>query len=101
MKYKIVISNKANQLIKNHLLFLANVSKESARKLNKEFKSAIKKIAEDPKMYQLFECEFIPYGKYRKYVVSKRYLIIYHIKEDSIFVDYVIDTRSDYSWLVR
>lgn len=101
MKYNVIISNKANQLIKRHLAIIVNVSKSAAKKQSEEFKSAIKRIGENPKMFPAFEEEFIKYGKYRKCVVSKTYIIIFQVKEDMIYIDYVIDTRSDYSWLIR
>jgi len=34
-------------------------------------------------------------------VVDNRYLILYQIKDLAVYVDYIIDGRQDYSWLVR
>ena len=45
--------------------------------------------------------EFVPRNKYHKMVVDNRYLILYQIKDRMIFVDYIMDGRQDYSWLVR
>jgi len=101
MKYNLIISNKANILIKQHISFVGNVSKDAAKKLNKEFKDAIKNIASAPTSYQLFDGKFVPYSKYRKYVISKRYIVIYQIKEETIYIEYVIDTRTDYSFLIK
>ena len=32
MKYKVIVSEKAKEMLKKHIAFIANVSKESARK---------------------------------------------------------------------
>ena len=101
MKYQLFISDKANGQIKNHIIFVSNVSKEAGKKLNQEFQHSIKTIAKDPAIYPFFDGQYIPYSKYHKYVVTKRYIILYQIINDTVYVDYVIDTRTDYQWLVR
>lgn len=101
MKYKIFISEKANQQIKENLVFISNVAKEAANKQKIIFKDSIDKIEEDPKAYPFFESKYIPANKYHKYIVSKRYIIIYQIQDDVIYVDYVVDTRQNYQWLIR
>lgn len=42
----------------------------------------------------------IPEGKYRKLTILKIYLIIYQIKNDSVYVDAMLDCRQDYKWLL-
>ena len=37
---------------------------------------------------------------YRKMFVPKRYLVLYMIEENHVFVDYIIDCRQDYHWLL-
>jgi hypothetical protein len=32
--------------------------------------------------------------------MGKRYLLIYQIKGDTVYVDYVVDCRQDYGWLL-
>ena len=39
--------------------------------------------------------------KYRKMVFGKWYLLIYQIKGERVFVEYVIDGRQDYQWLIQ
>lgn len=101
MKYQLYVTDKADHLIRNHLLFIGSVSKQAAKKQASEFKSSFKKIAEDPKAHPFFEGQYIPYNKYHKFVVSKRYIVLYQIIESVIYIDYVIDTRTDYSWLIK
>lgn len=32
---------------------------------------------------------------------EKRYLLIFQIREDIVYVDYVVDCRQDYAWLLH
>jgi len=34
-------------------------------------------------------------------LVGKRYLILYQIKGQMVYVDYIVDCRQDYEWLIR
>lgn len=100
MKYTIIVSDKASDMLQKHIAFIANVSKKAARDQKKEIVDAINRLKEDANIYPFFENEFIPKNKYHKYVISKRYIILYQIKDDVVYVDYIIDTRQDYSWLL-
>ena len=37
---------------------------------------------------------------HRKLLVSRRYLIIYTVQDDTVYIEYVIDGRQDYGWLI-
>ena len=100
MKYTIIVSDKASDMLQRHIAFIANVSKKAARDQKKQIVDALKRLKEDANIYPFFENEFIPKNKYHKYVISKRYIILYQIKDDVVYVDYIIDTRQDYSWLL-
>jgi hypothetical protein len=41
----------------------------------------------------------LPANKYRKLLVDKRYLLIYQIKDGTVYIDYILDCRQDYGWL--
>ncbi|MDK9711287.1 MAG: type II toxin-antitoxin system RelE/ParE family toxin, partial [Acidaminobacter sp.] len=45
--------------------------------------------------------DFLPANKYRKMVIEKRYLILYQVKEQIVFIDWIMDCRQDYRWLIR
>ncbi|MCG2788520.1 MAG: type II toxin-antitoxin system RelE/ParE family toxin, partial [Actinomycetia bacterium] len=36
----------------------------------------------------------------RKMLICKRYLLIYQIKGNIVYVDYIVDCRQDYEWLL-
>lgn len=33
--------------------------------------------------------------------VAKWYLVLYQIQDDTVYVDYILDCRKAYSWLIR
>ena len=100
MKYQILVSDKGSDMLQRHIAFIANVSKTAAKKQKDEIIAAIKKLKSDAQIYPFFESEFIPRNKYHKYVISKRYIVLFQIKDKTVYVDYIIDTRQDYSWLL-
>ncbi len=53
------------------------------------------------KRFPFCNADFIPLNKYHKMFVEKLYLILYQIKDQTVFIDYIVDCREDYRWLVR
>ncbi|MEG1821981.1 MAG: type II toxin-antitoxin system RelE/ParE family toxin [Clostridiales bacterium] len=100
-KYKIIISDISRQMLENHICYLANISKAGALKLKEKFLIEIRSLEEFPERFPFFNGEFIPTNKYHKMVIEKRYLVLYQIKDLVIFVDYILDYREDYQWLIR
>jgi len=84
-----------------YVKFLAQKSPSAARELKVKILAAIRSLSNLPERCSFFSSEFIPFNKYHKMVVDDRYLILYQIKGLVVFVDYIIDGRQDYSWLVR
>ena len=39
--------------------------------------------------------------KYRKLLFAEPYLMVYHVAERKVFVDFIVDCRQDYQWLIR
>lgn len=99
-EYKVIISEKAMTMLASHVRFLAQVSKNAAYKLKDEIISEMKELKKMPESYPPFNNEYIPANKYRKKLVGKRYLIIYQIVDDNVYVDYIVDCRQDYGWLL-
>ena len=98
--YKVVVSDKTKQMLGMHICFMVNVSKEAAREKKKELVSAIHSLAEYPERYPYLEEAYIPSNKYHKMFVKEWYLVLYQIKDDAVYVDYIIDCRKDYDWLL-
>ena len=99
--YKVIVSQKAEEMLMKHIAFIATVSKEAAGKEKNRIITAIRYLEEDPDIYPFLDEDCIPKNKYHKLVIGKRYMILYQIKDQTVYVDYIIDTRQNYSWLIR
>lgn len=99
-KYTVVVSDKAAAMLVYHVKFLARVSPETANKLRREIIIEAKALEIMPESYPWLNCDEIPANKYRKNLVSKRYLLIYQMRDDKVYVDDILDCRQDYKWLL-
>jgi len=100
-RYRVEVSDRAKTMLGAHAKFLAQQSPPAARDMKVKILTAIRSLCDMPERCSFFDGEFVPRNKYHKMVVDNRYLILYQIKDLSVFVDYIIDGRQDYSWLVR
>ncbi len=99
-RYKVIISEKAVAMLVSHVRFLANVSEEAAQNLIAEFNYAAKSLETFPDRNAWLSDPSLPINKYRKMMFDKRYLIIYQVKSDKVYLDFVVDCRQDYNWLL-
>ncbi|MBS3977903.1 MAG: type II toxin-antitoxin system RelE/ParE family toxin [Syntrophomonadaceae bacterium] len=99
-RYDIVVSDEATQMLVSHARFLAQVSESAALRLMETFYEKAKSLEVFPERNPWLKDPLIPTGKYRKLLFEKRYLLIYQIKENVVYVDAVVDTRQDYGWLL-
>ena len=90
-KYNVEFTNYARDLLRQHVRFLSNVSPNTARKLYNRVYTKIKTLYDNPFLYPVWQVPFELPRKYRKAVVNKRYLIIYFVEGNNVFVDYIFD----------
>ena len=88
-------------MLAEHLAFLAQASLPAARALQSDFLAAIRSLGTMPERFPFLNAHHIPAWKYRKMTVKNRYLILFQIREDVVYVDFIIDGRQDYHWLVK
>lgn len=100
-QYKVIISNSARQMLAGHVRFLAQKSPFAARKVKNELMDGIRSLCQMPERFPFLDAEFIPPNKYHKMFVEKWYLILYQIKDQTVYVDYIVDCRQNCGWLVR
>lgn len=100
-KYKVIVSDKAKQMLAIHLRFLAQADKKAAIKKKKEIIKAIRSLDHTPNRFPFFEEPYIPHNKYHKMFVENWYLVLYQVQDDTVYVDYIIDCRQEYSWLIH
>ncbi|HAG08885.1 MAG TPA: plasmid stabilization protein [Desulfotomaculum sp.] len=100
-QYKLIVSDRARQMLAGHVRFLAQKSPTAARKVKNDLMDAIRSLHQAQERFPFLDAEFIPPNKYHKMFVEKWYLILYQIKDQKVYVDYIMDCRQDYGWLVR
>lgn len=99
-RYNVIISDKTAQMLVHLVRFLARVSESAALKIIEEFNEKAKSLEVNPQRNPFLIDAMIPENRYRKLLFSKRYLLISQIKTNTVYVDAVVDTRQDYSWLL-
>ena len=100
MKYTVIVSDTAKRQIASHAAFLANVSKEAAKNTKSAIMKALRSLEDMPKRYPFLDEELLPKNKYHKMFVESRYLVLYQVKDNVVFVDYIVDCRQEYGWLI-
>ena len=87
-KYKNIESDRAKQMLGVHIRFLAQVD-------------ALRSLTYCPNRFPFFVEPYIPCNKYHKMFIKNWYLILYQIEDDTVYVDYILDCRKEYNWLIR
>ena len=98
--YQVIISSRATRMLVSHAAFLAEVSVDAANNFVEEFEKSANSLQEFPMRCPRFEQAYIPHNKYRLLLFCKRYLMIFQIRDNTVYVDYVVDCRQDYQWLI-
>ena len=101
MNYKVIISDRAKESLGLHLRFLSQVSKPAAVKLKHRFLAEIRSLQEMPQRYPFFTQDHLPANKYHKLYVENWYPVRYQIRDDTVYVDWIVDCRRDYQWLLK
>ena len=101
VQYNIIVSERTRQMLAGHVRFLAQKSPDAARRVKTDLLNGIRSLSQMPERFPFLDNEFITPNKYHKMIVAKRYLILYQIKDLTVYVDYVVDCRQDYAWLLQ
>ena len=99
-EYTVVISDEATQMLVSHSRFLAQVSESAAFQLIAEFECKVNSLKTFPECNPWLSDPLLPAGKYRKLLMAKKYLLIYQVKGNTVYIDAVVDCRQDYNWLL-
>ncbi len=100
-KYKVVVSDRAKRMLGTHIRFMAQVSKEAAAAKKKQLMTAMGSLSRNPQRFPFFKESHIPQNKYHKMFVEKWYLILYQVQDDIVYVEYILDCRREYGWLIH
>lgn len=99
-RYRVVVSDRAVEMLVSCARFLANVSEQAAEELVTAFSEKAASLQQLPERCPWMDSAYIPKRKYRKLTLAETYLMIYQIKGDAVYIDYVLDCRQDYRWLL-
>ena len=90
-KYKVIVSDRAKRMLGTHIRFMAQVNKDAVKTKKQELLEAMRSLERMPQRSPFFEEAYIPTNKYHKMFVSKWYLVLYQIQDDTVYVDYILD----------
>ncbi|MCI8586742.1 MAG: type II toxin-antitoxin system RelE/ParE family toxin [Lachnospiraceae bacterium] len=100
-KYKVIVSDRAKRMLGMYMRFMAQACREAAVAKKKQLMTAMRSLSQMPQRFPFFEEMYITPNKYHKMFVEKWYLILYQIQDDTVYVEYILDCRRDYSWLTH
>lgn len=101
MKYTVIISDRAKEMLGLHLRFLAQMNKPAAAKLKSRLIEEISSLQEMPHRYPFFNESYIPPNKYHKLYIENWYLVLYQIRDNTVYVDWILDCPQDDQWLLN
>ena len=100
-KYRVIVSQQATQMLVSHAAFFSLFSPEAAERLTAGFEKTANSLEIMPQRCPWLSGEYIPKNTYRFILFEKRYMIIFQIIDNTVYADYVVDCRQDYSWLIH
>ena len=92
-KYRVIIDPAVNDRMYDHFEFLARVSESAAERLLDNLVADMYSLERMPYRNPVFNRPYIISGKYRYMVSCKKYLIVYQIVDNTVFVDDIQDSR--------
>lgn len=101
MKYTVIVSERSRQMLGQHIQFLAQVNRNAAAELKKRFLEEFHSLESLPQRYPFLNADFIPPNKYHKLYIKNWFLVLYQVKDDTVYIDWIVDCRQDYPWLLK
>lgn len=97
--YQVIVSEQAKQTLVSHAAFLAQSNPSAAERLVVDFEKAANSLDTMPHRCLWLTGENIPKCTYRYLMFGKRYMLIFQIRDNRVYADYIVDCRQDYGWL--
>lgn len=97
--YSVIVSDRAKRMLGTHIRFLSQVNPQAATAKKKELLSTMRSLSQMPHRFPFFQEAYIPPNKYHKMFIQNWYLILYQIRDDTVYIDYILDCRKEYTWL--
>lgn len=90
--------NDLTEIIKFHI---NEVGVNSSRKIYATVRQTVEKLAEFPLMGQTHPDPLLARQGYRKLVLTKTYVAIYKIIDDTVYIYRIVNGRTDYPRLLK
>ena len=101
MKYKIVVSPLALNMLDDILKFIAISNYKKADETRKKIIQGIRQITVFPYKHPVLFFKDYLKNNYRKVVVDNKYLVIYQVIKNTIYVEYIVDCKQENKWLFK
>ena len=99
-EYNVNVSDRAAKMLASHAAFLAQVNRSTAERLVASFEEAAKSLKVMPHRCSWLKDEYLPKNKYRILVFENRYMLVFQIKDNTVYIEYILDCRQDNSFIV-
>ena len=93
--FTVIVETSASDKIYKHFEFLARVSENATKKLLDKLLNDISNLEQMPYRNPVYEQLYFPIGKYRYMISSERYLVIYQVSNNIVYIDDIRDCRQE------
>ncbi len=92
-EHEVIISDKAAEMLVSHVHFLAGVNPQASDVLREKVTQAAMSLTYFPERNPFISNPLFIANKYRKMIIDKRYILVYQIVSQTVYVEYVLDCR--------
>lgn len=101
MEYDVKVSPRALRQLTEHAQFIAEVNETAALHLINAFSEAADSLKKMPERCPAVRDDIFPVNRYRKLLFSNHFLAIYTVDTTAVYIEYVVDCKQDYQWLIK
>ena len=92
-EYTVIVDPAVNDRMYDHFEFLARVNESAAERLLDQLADDMQSLERLPYRNPVFNRSYLKIGKYRYMVSCEKYLIVYQIVDNTVFIDDIQDSR--------
>ncbi|MCL2405582.1 MAG: type II toxin-antitoxin system RelE/ParE family toxin [Defluviitaleaceae bacterium] len=92
-EYTVIVDPAVNDRMYDHFEFLARVNETAAERLLVQLADDMQSLERLPYRNPVFNRPYLKIGKYRYMVSCEKYLIVYQIVDNTVFIDDIQDSR--------
>lgn len=98
-KYKVVFTDKALNMLKYHIQYISLFQPDKAVEIKNKIINKAKELEIFPKRNPLFNTEIN--NDYRKLIIDSKYVFLYKIINNIVYIELFIDCRQENGWLLK